>query len=368
WTMAIFADDAPHVAGSVIMLTAVAFITYALRVYCRLSRRSWGAEDWIMTSAVIPFCVLSAGCLGGAFNGIGVHNTLLNEPENKRYQAEGQKYFLIFECGYVAAIIPIKLSISWMLIRVAEGRKLYINIQYGVIAMFATMNIIALIFILINCTPPEAAWNTSLLEKGASCRPAHVLTDIYYATTAVNIVTDWVTALMPIPLLWRVQLDRNTKISIIGLMGLGILASLSACIRLKYTVNLQNQADFLFAVANVVIWGFAENAIGMIVGNVATLRPLFRSLFERTVRSKGYGSHSHRTGPSRFAASYELSGHGKSANNTFTTSVVERGVHGKNRDSYSQLSDGDSQRQIIQNDCQGHTDIMVSRQVNITYE
>ncbi|EIT75615.1 hypothetical protein AO1008_10804 [Aspergillus oryzae 100-8] len=310
--MAIFADDAPHVAGSVIMLTAVAFITYALRVYCRLSRRSWGAEDWIMTSAV---------------------------------------YFLIFEVGYVAAIIPIKLSISWMLIRVAEGRKLYINIQYGVIAMFATMNIIALIFILINCTPPEAAWNTSLLKKGASCRPAHVLTDIYYATTAVNIVTDWVTALMPIPLLWRVQLDRNTKISIIGLMGLGILASLSACIRLKYTVNLQNQ-----------------NAIGMIVGNVATLRPLFRSLFERTIRSKGYGSHSHRTGPSRFAASYELSGHGKSANNTFTTSVVERGVHGKNRDSYSQLSDGDSQKQIIQNDCHGHADIMVSRQVNITYE
>lgn len=51
--MAIFADDAPHVAGSVIMLTVVAFITYALRVYCRLSRSSWGAEDWLMTSAVV---------------------------------------------------------------------------------------------------------------------------------------------------------------------------------------------------------------------------------------------------------------------------------------------------------------------------
>lgn len=27
----------------------------------------------------------------------------------------------------------------------------------------------------------------------------------------------------PIPLLWRVQINRNTKISIIGLMGLGVL-------------------------------------------------------------------------------------------------------------------------------------------------
>lgn len=39
-------------------------------------------------------------------------------------------------------------------------------------------------------------WDASLLEEGGYCRPAHVLADIYYATTAVNIVTDWVTALM----------------------------------------------------------------------------------------------------------------------------------------------------------------------------
>lgn len=52
-----------------------------------------------------------------------------------------------------------------MLIRVAEGRKLYINIQYGVIAMFATMNIIALIFILINCTPPEYDQHTPSVPR-----------------------------------------------------------------------------------------------------------------------------------------------------------------------------------------------------------
>lgn len=42
-----------------------------------------------------------------------------------------------------------------MLIRVAEGRKMYIYTQYAVIALFTTMNIIALIFILVNCIPVE---------------------------------------------------------------------------------------------------------------------------------------------------------------------------------------------------------------------
>jgi hypothetical protein len=121
---------------------------------------------------------------------------------------------------------------------------MYIYIQYGVIALFALMNVIALIFILINCIPIQAAWDTSLLEKGGHCQPAHVLTDVYYATTAVNIATDWVTALMyvplcqdekvsaniyrPIPLLWNVQLNRNSKVAVMGLMSLGILYALQS--------------------------------------------------------------------------------------------------------------------------------------------
>lgn len=42
-----------------------------------------------------------------------------------------------------------------MLVRVAEGRKMYIYTQYAVIALFTTMNVIALIFILVNCIPVE---------------------------------------------------------------------------------------------------------------------------------------------------------------------------------------------------------------------
>ncbi|KAL4995188.1 hypothetical protein BDV10DRAFT_203219 [Aspergillus recurvatus] len=322
--MAISADDAPKLAGSVIILTAIALITYTLRVYCRVSRRLWAAEDWIMTAAV---------------------------------------FFLIFEVGYCAAIILIKLSISWMLIRIAEGRKVYVYIQYIIIALFASMNFIALIFILTDCIPVEAAWDKSLLEDGGRCQPPHVLADVYYACTAVNIATDWVTALMPIPLLWNVQLGRNSKLSVMGLMSLGILASLSACVRLNYTVNLTNQDEFLFAVANVVIWGFAENAIGMTVGNVATLRPLFRKLLDNT-RRPGYSSR-----PSRLESGFELSHHGKSGT-AYATTLTEVNQGGRDRkDRSSQLSDSDSRKMILDgNATRQGANIVVSRQVDVSYE
>ncbi|KAJ5614874.1 hypothetical protein N7528_008528 [Penicillium herquei] len=363
--MAIYTDAAPSLAGSTIMLTVLAFLTYGLRVYCRLSRKSWGVEDWIMTIATIPFTVLVAGCIGGAFNGIGILNSTFAKPGNEKYEADGKKFFLIFEVGYCSAIIPIKLSISWMLIRVASGRKRYLYIQYAVIATFVIMNIIALIFILIDCIPVEAAWSAEALANGGHCQPSYVLADVYYACTAVNILTDWVTAFLPIPLLWNVQINRNTKISIIGLMGLGIFASLSACIRLKYTVALTNQDNYLYAVADVVIWGFAENALGMIVGNIATLRPLFRIL--RDGRTSDYTKspifqNSHRTGGAMYSKSYELAEHGQSVNHTAITTVLERERH-------SSISDGDSQKEILDNvQRPGQTEILVNRQVTVAYD
>jgi hypothetical protein len=51
--MAITGDNSPNVAGSVIMLTILAFVSYSLRAYCRITRRSWSTEDWIMTAALV---------------------------------------------------------------------------------------------------------------------------------------------------------------------------------------------------------------------------------------------------------------------------------------------------------------------------
>jgi hypothetical protein len=153
------------------------------------------------------------------------------------------QYFFFFEVFYCAAIIPIKASISFMLIRIASNRNTYVYSLYVVSAMFVTMNLIALLYIIFQCQPVQFAWDTSI--KGGKCNPAQTLADIYYATTAVNIATDWFCALLPVPLLWNVQLNRNAKLSVGVILGLGALASLSACVRLVYTVNLTNTDEYL---------------------------------------------------------------------------------------------------------------------------
>jgi hypothetical protein len=102
----------------------------------------------------------------------------------------------LFEVFYCVTIIPVKLSISFMLVRIAENRKVYIYIQYVIMAMFTFINLIAAFYIIFQCDPVKAAWDAKLSAEGTHCRPQYILADIYYATTAVNIFTDWATALM----------------------------------------------------------------------------------------------------------------------------------------------------------------------------
>jgi len=151
-----------------------------------------------------------------------------------------QQWFFFFEVFYCVNIIPVKLSISLMLIRIASGRTIIVYSQYAIMGMFTAMNLIAAFYIIFQCTPVAAAWDTSLIENGGHCNPPEDLASIYYATTAVNIFTDWFTALLyvisspsssksfltsdrPIPLLWHVQLSHNEKVSVAALLGLGIL-------------------------------------------------------------------------------------------------------------------------------------------------
>lgn len=57
----------------------------------------------------------------------------------------------------------------------------------------------------------RATWDPKAIENGGYCLPAHMLADVYYACTAVNIATDWVTALMyaPSPLTLDLGDKRN---------------------------------------------------------------------------------------------------------------------------------------------------------------
>ncbi|KAI0143136.1 hypothetical protein GGR57DRAFT_518873 [Xylariaceae sp. FL1272] len=373
--MVLYEDHAPHLAAAVITIGIFGYITYGLRVFCRLRLAAWGIEDWCMTVAIPPFTVLTAACIACAFNGIGALNKTLALPGNEIYEEKGLFFFFLFEVFYCVTIIPVKLSIALMLIRIARNRKAYVYVIWVTIGLFTTMNLIAALYIIFQCNPVAAAWDTSLLEKGGKCNDSAILADIYYATTAVNILTDWTTAFMPIPLLWNVNLNRNSKVSVAFVLGLGFFASLSACVRLKYTVALTFSEDYLFAVSDIALWGYAENGLGVVVGCIATLKPLFRKVFglsegstDPTAGKTPIGQRNNYGFPSNARRTYAECEDGYELNSPCDEFDKHGGMHSTRvtKDDDGSLSDTASHKKILQNDRGNH--IVVSHQIQITHE
>lgn len=96
---------------------------------------------------------MSVACILGSLNGIGIHAARLAEPGHEEYQAKGLMYFFLFEVFYCGTIIPIKLSIALMLIRIAQGQNGYVWSQWGMMALFFLVDGGAMFYIIFQCTP-----------------------------------------------------------------------------------------------------------------------------------------------------------------------------------------------------------------------
>ncbi|KAF2125297.1 hypothetical protein P153DRAFT_378779 [Dothidotthia symphoricarpi CBS 119687] len=175
------------------------------------------------------------------------------------------------------AAIPIKWAIAFTLLRIANKRKAY---QWSIYVMMAAVAIVmasTTMYEFFHCKPIPMNWRT---VEGGSCLPQSNITGFSFALSVVSIASDWFCALIPIPLLWNVQLDFRVKLSVLALLGLGVFASSAALIRLTITVNLSSTSDFLYHAMPVAAWAQVELGLGVIVGNLPALRPLLEKLLQ----------------------------------------------------------------------------------------
>jgi hypothetical protein len=133
-----------------------------------------------------------------------------------------------------------------------------------------------------------------------------VLQGLSYANVACNILTDLLFGIfIPLPMLWNLNVNTRTRLSIMFTLGLGVFTCAAAVVKVGYLVNYGKNGDWLWDSRDLTIWSVTEVGVGMFGGNLPALRPLFKSILGSTLR---YGS------ASRKATGYhrQESTHGKS--------------------------------------------------------
>ena len=85
--------------------------------------------------------------------------------------------------------------------------------------------------------------------------------------------------MLPIPVVWRLQLNRRTRISLAVVLSLGWFACIAAILKLykqthyHFGDNDQNLHDTFF------VWSFVELSIGIIAASLPMLKPLLAPIF-----------------------------------------------------------------------------------------
>lgn len=74
--------------------------------------------------------------------------------------------------------------------------------------------------VLLQCAPLALVWDSSV---SGGCLPPANLKFAAFFNSSVSLFTDVLFALLPVPMLWRVQLNKKVKTAVAGVLGLGIL-------------------------------------------------------------------------------------------------------------------------------------------------
>ncbi|KAL9109957.1 MAG: hypothetical protein Q9227_005480 [Pyrenula ochraceoflavens] len=164
--------------------------------------------------------------------------------------------------------------------------------------MWATSVIFSSFFL---CRPFAFNWDQTI--PGGSCGN-QVLS--YQITGVLNLLTDVVVLLLPMPYIWKLQLRLSRKIALTATFSVGVFVCALSILRIV-SLSTLNYKDITYNIPQALIWGTLEPELGIILACVPICRPIF--MRDRSVNGSGSGSGN--TSNSSYSYSYRCKKHSR---------------------------------------------------------
>ncbi|PMD25802.1 hypothetical protein NA56DRAFT_529236, partial [Hyaloscypha hepaticicola] len=254
----------------------VALIVVLARIYVRsVMLKTFGTDDYLITGAMLCGVGVLVIFIGETRHGIGMHTKDITYPELIKMLHWQFFHSLTVTLG----ISLIKLSVAFFLLRLVPG-KVYKWFLYGMIAFLVAFTLSSEGTILFSCVPIRASWDRAG-EPTAKCFSNNTFTDIGLFNSIVNILTDVLFASLPVTVVWNLQVNLRTKLSLLAILSLGYFACAASIIKTVIQVHVLSNPDMTFN-DSYFVWNSIELYIGILAASLPALRPLFRSILENT--------------------------------------------------------------------------------------
>ncbi|OAQ59977.1 cation-transporting ATPase 4 [Pochonia chlamydosporia 170] len=267
----------PQIIAVVVTFYITSLITIGLRFYTHgFILKRFFAEDYISLVALVLYTGYSACGLLSVKYGLGQH--VVDVPPEDRPNAI--MYRWIVSVLYIVLSLLTKWIVGLFLLRICPARRwrqITIRTLLGVVTIFS---IIYFFIDIWSCQPVEYMWTryNPIPPAEGTCNAANYVIILTLASALLNVIADVVLPLLPATLIWKAQLPRREKISVICLLLLGSIASVATIVRIPYANGMLDNPDYLYTSTDLGIWSTLEIGIALTASSLATLKPLMKRI------------------------------------------------------------------------------------------
>ncbi|KAF1996954.1 hypothetical protein P154DRAFT_497567 [Amniculicola lignicola CBS 123094] len=274
-----------------------------------------GGEDWCIWSAYMLSIGNTIGMTYQAKFALGRHLVTLS-PEQL---SSCLKAFYATVLSYNMSLTFTKLSILLQYLRIFKVRKLRFAC-YALIVIVALYGLEMFITSAFPCWPVASFWDSHL--KGI-CFPHK---DIWFTNAALNIATDLMIFMLPIPVIKGLNLPTRQKAALLGVFILGFFVCIISILRLPSLHKAVVSTDFSYENIGIAVWSCIEVNVAIVCACLPALKPLISHFFPGLSTTK----HTSRSNYMRYGSGRDVANRrpwNKSTLSKAETSVTTKTVH-----------------------------------------
>ncbi|GAM88494.1 hypothetical protein ANO11243_065270 [Dothideomycetidae sp. 11243] len=260
-----------HVSTVVYIFLILTSILVPLRCYVRVHMMGkFGIDDIFLLIAQYQAFMIASGCvtLMSVQHQLGEYLT----PNSLFLSTDLIRLIWINEVIYGLLILSVRLAIGALLLRILAyaGRAKTLVIIILVVAGCNALQF--LVWTILQCRPVDLFWTDPVSSR---CHE-RVFTIACYANSAINILTEWALAILPMYLAYKMMiLKTRDRVAVAVVLGLGGCASIATCVRMAYlSTVLQGKGDIRYYCGVIYMWATIENGLAILAACLATFRPL----------------------------------------------------------------------------------------------
>ncbi|KAH0370694.1 hypothetical protein KCU65_g2267, partial [Aureobasidium melanogenum] len=182
---------------------------------------------------------------------------------------------LVYGCAYSATLALVKTAIllDWCrMFVVGSRRKSYLWwVSMIIIFVQVSWGIACIILLNMQCVPHAAIWKFYLPSK------CYNLSTVMLVSASVQVISDWSMILLPQKIIWSLQMNWRQRLGISFIFGVGLLASISATVRLSTTITFSHEEDKMYFIAPLLFWACAEMTCGFFILGVPCIPCLLKT-------------------------------------------------------------------------------------------